>query len=86
MLCTTATKYLHPSYPCNAAWQCHLTPALQLQGFLVGFGDVPTHGLCTPGFCKTHTYTLGHRYRFSVIQVQVALENPRVTHANLYQG
>jgi len=33
-----------------------------------------------PGFCKTHT--LGQGYGFSGVQVRVALENPRVTHAN----
>ena len=41
------------------------------------------HMGCIPlGFCKTRT--LGHGYGFSVIWVRVALENPRVTHANLY--
>ena len=32
------------------------------------------------------TRTLGHRYGFSGVQVQVALENPRVTCANPYQS
>ena len=30
------------------------------------------------------THTPGHRYRFSGVPVQVALENPRITHANPY--
>jgi len=47
----------------------------------------PFTGCIPPGFCKTRTRTRtpGHRYGFSGVRVQVALENPRVTRANPYQ-
>ena len=41
--------------------------------------------LAKPVPIPVETYTLGHRYRFSGVWVQVDLENPRVsTYANLY--
>jgi hypothetical protein len=42
----------HDCSPHNAAWQCHLTPALPLRGFSVSLGSVPVHRLHTPRFCK----------------------------------
>jgi len=51
-------------------------------------GGIPARGLEYPRvFVKPvpvpiKTHTLGHGYGFSGVQVQVALENPRVTRAN----
>jgi len=42
----------HPPYPRNTAWQCRLTLALLLQGFLVGFGGLTCTGWHTPGFSE----------------------------------
>ena len=50
--CSAPQLHSHPSYPRNAARQCQLTPALRLRGFSVGFGDIPAHGLHTPGFLR----------------------------------
>ena len=69
--------FTQPSYPRKAARQCQLTLALRLQGF---WRHTCMRVGVPPGFCKTHT--LGQGYGFSGVQVRVALENPRVTHAN----
>jgi len=78
--------FTQPSYPCKAAQQCQLTLALHLWGFQrhtcaqvgvpLGFRKTPT--------CTRWNLYPGHGYRFSQVQVRIALQYPRVTHDNSY--
>ena len=74
--------YLNLARPHSSVnWHLHCSHKVY-QSFCIGY---PPMGLCTYGKplpWPIKTPTLGGRYRFAGVRVQVALENPRVSHDN----